>query len=68
MPALARHTVPAPVKLSIGQLTPLPSQVSCGSQMPDAALQKYNDFEGTLLAELDDGDVVEAVTTMASMI
>jgi hypothetical protein len=30
--------------------------------MPDAALQRYKDFERTLLAELDDGDVVEAMT------
>ena len=60
------HNLIAPftVHMSAEDYLDLPPRIdlTIKTQMPDAALQKYNDFEGTLLAELDDGDVVEAVT------
>lgn len=60
------HNLIAPftVHMSAEDYLDLPPRIdlTIKTQMPDAALQKYKDFERTLLAELDDGDVVEAVT------
>jgi SNF2 family DNA or RNA helicase len=60
------HNLIAPftVHMSAEDYLDLPPRIdlTIKTQMPDAALQKYKDFERTLLAELDDGDVVEAMT------
>jgi len=60
------HNLIAPftVHMSAEDYLDLPPRIdlTIKTQMPDAALQRYKDFERTLLAELDDGDVVEAMT------
>jgi SNF2 family DNA or RNA helicase len=55
---------PFTVHMSAEDYLELPPRidVSVKTAMPDAALKRYQDFEKTLLAELEDGEIVEAMT------
>jgi SNF2 family DNA or RNA helicase len=55
---------PFTVHMSAEDYLELPPRIDVNVKvpMPDAALKRYQDFERTLLAELEDGEVIEAMT------
>ena len=55
---------PFTVHMSAEDYLELPPRIDVNVKvpMPDAALKRYADFERTLLAELEDGEVIEAMT------
>lgn len=55
---------PFTVHMSAEDYLDLPSRIdlTIKTQMPEADLKRYKDFERSLLAELEDGEVVEAMT------
>jgi SNF2 family DNA or RNA helicase len=55
---------PFTVHMSAEDYLDLPSRIdlTIKTQMPEADLKRYRDFERSLLAELEDGEVVEAMT------